>query len=165
MDDGHISNDAAQATQANGEALSVSAIETYARCPRQYAYRYVEELGASDGNLPRMRRGILEALRLLHGSDDVQTPMALMAPMRRQLWHTRSAASTTCGSRLLHPHRRMLRLLTTMRANGHLAMRIAAMGAALSSAHGMRSRAAVIATSVAWLLPNRWNLKRRWRSR
>ncbi len=69
-DDGHISNAAAQATQANGEALSVSAIETYARCPRQYAYRYVEELGASDGNLPRMRRGILEALRLLHGADD-----------------------------------------------------------------------------------------------
>jgi superfamily I DNA/RNA helicase len=70
VDDGHISNDAAQATQASGEALSVSAIETYARCPRQYAYRYVEELGVSDGNLPRMRRGILEALRLLHGADD-----------------------------------------------------------------------------------------------
>ena len=64
-DDGHISHDAAQAD----DTLSVTAIETYARCPRQYAYRYVEGLSANDGNLPRMRRGILEALRLLQGGD------------------------------------------------------------------------------------------------
>lgn len=63
VDDGHISSDAAR---ADTDVLSVSAIETYARCPRQYAYRYIEGLEASDGNLPRMRRGILDALRLLH---------------------------------------------------------------------------------------------------
>lgn len=62
--DDHIS---VAGSQANDETLSVAAIETYARCPRQYAYRYVEGLTASDGNLPRMRRGVLEALRLLHG--------------------------------------------------------------------------------------------------
>ncbi|HET9981463.1 MAG TPA: ATP-dependent DNA helicase, partial [Ktedonobacterales bacterium] len=66
-DDDHISHEAAQ---PDDETLSVTAIETYARCPRQYAYRYVEGLSASDGNLPRMRRGILEALRLLQGADD-----------------------------------------------------------------------------------------------
>ncbi|HEX5159701.1 MAG TPA: ATP-dependent helicase [Ktedonobacterales bacterium] len=62
-DDGHIS---VPGSRANDETLSVYAIETYARCPRQYAYRFVEGLSASDGNLPRMRRGVLEALRLLH---------------------------------------------------------------------------------------------------
>jgi superfamily I DNA/RNA helicase/Zn-dependent peptidase ImmA (M78 family) len=62
-DDGHIGQDAIQPD----DTLSVAAIETYARCPRQYAYRYVEGLSANDGNLPRMRRGILEALRLLQG--------------------------------------------------------------------------------------------------
>jgi superfamily I DNA/RNA helicase/CRISPR/Cas system-associated exonuclease Cas4 (RecB family) len=66
-EDGHIS---VARLQANDETLSVSAIETYARCPRQYASRYVEGLSASDGNLPRMRRGVLEALRLLHGESD-----------------------------------------------------------------------------------------------
>ncbi|HEX6819302.1 MAG TPA: PD-(D/E)XK nuclease family protein, partial [Ktedonobacterales bacterium] len=68
-EDNHISHDAAQ---PDDETLSVTAIETYARCPRQYAYRYVEGLAASDGNLPRMRRGILEALHLLQGADDEQ---------------------------------------------------------------------------------------------
>ncbi len=62
-DDGHIG---VAESPADDETLSVSAIETYARCPRQYAYRYVEGLSASDGNLPRMRRGVLEALRLLY---------------------------------------------------------------------------------------------------
>jgi DNA helicase-2/ATP-dependent DNA helicase PcrA len=66
-DDGHIS---VAGSRADDETLSVYAIETYARCPRQYAYRYVEGLSASDGNLPRMRRGVLEALRLLHSEPD-----------------------------------------------------------------------------------------------
>ena len=63
-DDGHIS---VAGSRADDETLSVSAIETYARCPRQYAYRYVEGLSAADGSLPRMRRGVIEALRLLYG--------------------------------------------------------------------------------------------------
>lgn len=66
-EDGHIG---VAGARADDETLSVYAIETYARCPRQYAYRYVEGLSASDGNLPRMRRGVLEALRLLHGEPD-----------------------------------------------------------------------------------------------
>ncbi|HEU4784292.1 MAG TPA: PD-(D/E)XK nuclease family protein, partial [Ktedonobacterales bacterium] len=66
-EDGHIS---VTTSRADDETLSVYAIETYARCPRQYAYRFVEGLSASDGNLPRMRRGVLEALRLLHSEPD-----------------------------------------------------------------------------------------------
>ena len=66
LDDGHINAEELQAD----DTLSVSAIETYARCPRQYAYRYVEGFSGSDGSLPRMRRGILEALRLLHSAPD-----------------------------------------------------------------------------------------------
>jgi superfamily I DNA/RNA helicase len=66
-EDGHIS---VAGSRTDDETLSVYAIETYARCPRQYAYRYVEGLSASDGNLPRMRRGVLEALRLLYGEPD-----------------------------------------------------------------------------------------------
>ncbi|HEX5440362.1 MAG TPA: PD-(D/E)XK nuclease family protein, partial [Ktedonobacterales bacterium] len=66
-EDGHIS---VAGSRPDDETLSVYAIETYARCPRQYAYRYVEGLSASDGNLPRMRRGVLEALRLLYSEPD-----------------------------------------------------------------------------------------------
>jgi ATP-dependent DNA helicase UvrD/PcrA len=66
-DDGHIGNGQ---TPTDDGTLSIAAIETYARCPRQYAYRYIEGLESSDGNLPRMRRGILEALRVFHGERD-----------------------------------------------------------------------------------------------
>ena len=66
LDDGHINPEALP----TDDMLNVAAIETYARCPRQYAYRYVEGFSGSDGSLPRMRRGILEALRLLHTVPD-----------------------------------------------------------------------------------------------
>ena len=66
-EDDYVGRDA---LRPDDETLSVAAIETYARCPRQYAYRFVERLSASDGSLPRMRRGILEALRLLQAGGE-----------------------------------------------------------------------------------------------
>ena len=160
-DDGHISNAAAQATQANGEALSVSAIETYARCPRQYAYRYVEELGATTAISHACavafskRCGCSTASRRRSrpngaGGVTAADSGARAQPLRR-VW----------GS-LLHPHRNACASPDDNAArNGHFTMRIAVTGAALSSAHGMRSRATVIATSRRDDRPNRWNLRRR----
>jgi superfamily I DNA/RNA helicase len=47
------------------EPLSVSAIETYQRCPRQYAYRYVYGLRPHEVGLGTLRRGLHAALREL----------------------------------------------------------------------------------------------------
>jgi superfamily I DNA/RNA helicase len=47
------------------EALRPSAIETYQRCPRQYAYRYVYHLSPREVGLATLRRGLHETLRAL----------------------------------------------------------------------------------------------------
>ena len=47
------------------EALRPAAIETYQRCPRQYAYRYVYQLRPREVNLATLRRGLHETLREL----------------------------------------------------------------------------------------------------
>jgi superfamily I DNA/RNA helicase/Zn-dependent peptidase ImmA (M78 family)/CRISPR/Cas system-associated exonuclease Cas4 (RecB family) len=46
-------------------ALSASAVETYLRCPRQYAYRYVYQLEPREAHLLTMRRQVVETLREL----------------------------------------------------------------------------------------------------
>jgi superfamily I DNA/RNA helicase/CRISPR/Cas system-associated exonuclease Cas4 (RecB family) len=99
-DDGHISM---VETRAEDETLSVSAIETYARCPRQYAYRYVEGLSASDGNLPRMRHGVLEALQLLYGKPDENSAngtSALSRALERfdEVWADAPATGQSSGT-------------------------------------------------------------------
>jgi hypothetical protein len=96
--------------RAGDETLSVSAIETYARCPRQYAYRYIEGLSASDGNLPRMRRSVLEALRLLYGEPNENSANGTSALSRAldrfdEVWTDPSAAvqpSGTAGAENAH---------------------------------------------------------------
>lgn len=44
---------------------SASAVETYLRCPRQYAYRYVYQLEPQEAHLLTMRRQVVETLREL----------------------------------------------------------------------------------------------------
>src|SRR6185437_15163254 len=44
-------------------ALSPAAIETYGRCPRQFAYRYVYHLRPREVSLATLRRGLHETLR------------------------------------------------------------------------------------------------------
>jgi DNA helicase-2/ATP-dependent DNA helicase PcrA len=46
-------------------APSVTAVETYLRCPRQYAYRYVYQLEPREAHLVTMRRQVMETLREL----------------------------------------------------------------------------------------------------
>ncbi|HEX6543191.1 MAG TPA: UvrD-helicase domain-containing protein, partial [Ktedonobacterales bacterium] len=105
IENDHIS--VGDARLADDEALNVWAIETYARCPRQYAYRFVEGLAAYDGNLPRMRLGILEALRLLHGQPEQDgnvtaedtiagDPPSLAVALKRfdEVWTTAPASDT-----------------------------------------------------------------------
>jgi DNA helicase-2/ATP-dependent DNA helicase PcrA len=46
-----------------GEALRPSAIETYQRCPRQYAYRHVYHLHPREVGLATLRRSLHETLR------------------------------------------------------------------------------------------------------
>ncbi|HEV8189919.1 MAG TPA: ATP-dependent helicase, partial [Ktedonobacterales bacterium] len=46
-------------------ASSASAVETYLRCPRQYAYRYVYQLEPREAHLLTMRRQVVETLREL----------------------------------------------------------------------------------------------------
>ncbi|MFI5275058.1 MAG: PD-(D/E)XK nuclease family protein, partial [Ktedonobacterales bacterium] len=49
----------------SGEPLRPAAIETYQRCPRQYAYRYVYQLRPREVGLGTLRRGLHETLREL----------------------------------------------------------------------------------------------------
>ncbi len=46
-------------------AVSASALETYARCPRQYAYQYVYALRPEQQGLATMHSGLRETLRVL----------------------------------------------------------------------------------------------------
>lgn len=47
-------------------ALTVVALETYARCPRQFAYRYLEHLDAQSQHLSRMQRAVVATTRWLY---------------------------------------------------------------------------------------------------
>jgi DNA helicase-2/ATP-dependent DNA helicase PcrA len=56
------------AERETGEPLRSSAIETYARCPRQYAYRYVYGLRPREVGMVTLRRALHETLRALERS-------------------------------------------------------------------------------------------------
>jgi DNA helicase-2/ATP-dependent DNA helicase PcrA len=76
------------------EALRVSAIETYQRCPRQYAYRYVYGLRPREVGLGTLRRSLHETLR------DLQTRLSPAAPGAAGL----GAAHTLAEARTLFEH-------------------------------------------------------------
>jgi superfamily I DNA/RNA helicase/Zn-dependent peptidase ImmA (M78 family)/CRISPR/Cas system-associated exonuclease Cas4 (RecB family) len=66
-------------TSLNSALLRPSAIETYARCPRQYAYRYVYGLRPREVGLVMLRRSLHDTLRALEerfAADPQQTPAA-----------------------------------------------------------------------------------------
>jgi len=56
-----------QGRAEDGEAvISLTALETYQRCPQQYAYRYVYELRPELPGMAALRHGLRETLRELH---------------------------------------------------------------------------------------------------
>jgi superfamily I DNA/RNA helicase/Zn-dependent peptidase ImmA (M78 family)/CRISPR/Cas system-associated exonuclease Cas4 (RecB family) len=73
--------------EANGaELLSVSAIETYTRCPRQYAYRYVYGLHPREPGMAALRRTLHSTLTALHERfTDQPAPQGADAEAREQV--------------------------------------------------------------------------------
>ncbi len=104
------------------EPLRVGAIETYQRCPRQYAYRYVYQLRPREVGLGTLRRGLHETLRDLQARfaatdtpahDRTQAVAPPTLPEARALFerHWRAAvaadAAAAQGSELSVPDRRV----------------------------------------------------------
>jgi DNA helicase-2/ATP-dependent DNA helicase PcrA len=67
---------------AEPEPLRVAAIETYNRCPRQYAYRYVYGLRPQEVGLATLRRALHETLDVLHTrfGEAARNPATTSAP-------------------------------------------------------------------------------------
>ena len=58
------------------DVLTISALETYARCPKQFAYRYKDGLRPREVGLSTLRRSLHATLRELHGQLSLDAQVA-----------------------------------------------------------------------------------------
>ncbi|HEV7126110.1 MAG TPA: UvrD-helicase domain-containing protein, partial [Ktedonobacterales bacterium] len=98
-----LRREASRGAAGRGEPLRPAAIETYQRCPRQYAYRYVYRLRPREVGLGTLRRGVHETLRELQarfaatgesGASHAPPPPALDEARTLFIWHWRAAVAT-----------------------------------------------------------------------
>jgi DNA helicase-2/ATP-dependent DNA helicase PcrA len=69
------------ATTPTAGPLSAGELETYSRCPRQYAYRYIYGLRPSEVGLPALRHALHATLTALRERDAANSPTTLGAAL------------------------------------------------------------------------------------
>ena len=89
--------------------LSVAELETYQRCPRQYAYAYVYGLRAQSGGLGLLNRSVREALHALRDETSSATTYATLADARKLFEQTWEAAREGTASESGGPYEAVYR--------------------------------------------------------